>query len=203
MLRSCPSKRCQTLLPLSLPRDSFCVAHTVFFRSTVSSPAIYSVPVMSTPSSLQMTLAMALVKSKPADTTIRAYLVQLRADIQSTRGPQIGEARERHLDNVAYWKTKYEAAESKCIELQHRIVQLERERDMLEHQAGNQNTSAASSTTRKRGTSKQQAAAPKTSKKMKTSKARAPDPHELDPNDTISDDLSFLDGLGKGMSPTF
>ncbi|KAF2799315.1 hypothetical protein K505DRAFT_294774 [Melanomma pulvis-pyrius CBS 109.77] len=84
------------------------------------------------PSKLQIALAIAILKTKPDGVTVRDHILCLRSHLK--RGPQrfTEEEEHRHLDSVTYWRERYERAETKCHELEHRNAQLGRANDALQ-----------------------------------------------------------------------
>jgi hypothetical protein len=159
------------------------------------------------PSKLQIALAIAILKTKPDGITVKGenpesslilrlltaleYLICLRS--HSKRGRQIfaEEQQHRHLDSVAYWRERYERAEAKCHELEHRNIQLERANDAL--QAQHVLISPPISSKRK-GDARKQAA----SSKRPRGTPEVPENSAMAAQGTFGDDLDILDGLGEG-----
>jgi hypothetical protein len=181
-------------------------------HSTSASMALNASPLPTgiVPSKLQIALAIAILKTKPDRITVRGkcltagltprlltateYILHLRS--HSKRGRQLftEEQQHRHLDSVAYWRERYERAESKCHELEHRNVQLERANDALQIQYTPVNPSVSP---KRKGDARKQAA----SSKRTRGTPEIPDNSVMAAHGTFGGDLDTLDGLGEGKYP--
>jgi hypothetical protein len=181
-------------------------------HSTPTSMALNASPLPTgiMPSKLQIALAIAILKTKPDRITVRGkclnaglkprlltiteYILHLRS--HSERGRQIftEEQQHRHLDGVAYWRERYERAEAKCQELEHRNVQLERANDALQIQYTPVNPSVSP---KRKGDARKQAA----SSKRTRGTPEIPDNSVMAAHGTFGGDLDTLDGLGEGKYP--
>ncbi|KAF2180900.1 hypothetical protein K469DRAFT_590807 [Zopfia rhizophila CBS 207.26] len=150
------------------------------------------------PSKLQIAFALAVLKSKPDGIAVRDYILQLRNHLRQGRQPIAEDSQHRHLDSTAYWREQYEKADTKCQELQGRIIQLERETETLQRRADVEsvNASTTASSKRKRDAGKQTNS--KSLKRARLSQEKSSDSLAVAVQDTFADDLDVLDGLGEG-----
>lgn len=109
------------------------------------------------------------------------------------RGPQrfTEEEEHRRLDSVAYWRERYERAETKCHELEHRNVQLERANDALQIQ---QVPVGLQGSTKRKGEAHKQ---DRSSKRLRGA-PEVPENSMMGAQGTFAGDLDVLDGLGEG-----
>ncbi|KAF2269787.1 hypothetical protein CC78DRAFT_564477 [Lojkania enalia] len=148
-------------------------------------------PSKAAPSGVQVALAIAILRSKPKDITVRNYVQQLRSYLRAEHRTA-GNDNRRHLDSVMYWKDQYEVSEEKCRGLEHRITQLERANDALQSRQNVESVHTETSSKRKRGVKKQA----KTSKRSKVSD-NISDPFAPATQDMLAVDSDVLDPLGE------
>ncbi|KAK2754563.1 hypothetical protein FQN54_006964 [Arachnomyces sp. PD_36] len=84
-----------------------------------------------TPSNAQLALALAVVKFKPSNTTIKDYILGIRGHIKGGRQERDWNVPESHLESIAFWQQAYEKSESAQSQLLDRIYELERRNDAL------------------------------------------------------------------------
>ncbi|KAF1938442.1 hypothetical protein EJ02DRAFT_446848 [Clathrospora elynae] len=83
------------------------------------------------PSREQTALAIAIIRTKPAGTPVRDYVLQLRAYIQ--RGQNLTQQTDpaHYLDLVAYWQEQCRRAQDECDRLRSINTKLERSNQLL------------------------------------------------------------------------
>ncbi|PGG96737.1 hypothetical protein AJ79_09465 [Helicocarpus griseus UAMH5409] len=77
------------------------------------------------PSQPQLALALAIVKSKPSNISIKDHILDVRRHIHNGRTHQGPEIPEKHLDSITFWREAYEKSESAQSKLLDRIYELE------------------------------------------------------------------------------
>ncbi|KAF2758897.1 hypothetical protein EJ05DRAFT_484992 [Pseudovirgaria hyperparasitica] len=120
-----------------------------------------------TPSGLQVAFALAIVRSKPADVSVREYMMRLRGHLKE--GPLYRQRSPQWVvDQVAFWKSQHEAAEESRSELQARVTDLEQKIKLLkdptdapESPSGAAHTTSVKSCKRKQSVSTRPAKKPK------------------------------------------
>ncbi|KAF3483444.1 uncharacterized protein GIQ15_02768 [Arthroderma uncinatum] len=81
---------------------------------------------LSRPSQFQLALALAVVKSKPSDTSIREHILKLRNYISTGKRTYVETSgQENHLDSTAFWREAYEKSEAAQSKLLDKIYELE------------------------------------------------------------------------------
>ncbi|KAF2203244.1 hypothetical protein GQ43DRAFT_275964 [Delitschia confertaspora ATCC 74209] len=153
------------------------------------------------PSKLQMALALAVVQSKPDDTTIRDYILRLRSHLRYQPPIITGGTHRHHFDNVGYWRDQYERSNAQCRKLESRIIHLEQEKEMMQSQAENGiGLVAAANSKRKETVTKQLPT--RTSKRTKNALDKPLNTGGLarPRQDSFSEDFADLGGLGQAGS---
>ncbi|KAF7593355.1 hypothetical protein BBP40_011645 [Aspergillus hancockii] len=81
----------------------------------------------------QLALAMAIVKQKPINLTIREYILQIRQNIKNSKTADrfYTEDRDKFFDSVSFWQKAYEKSEAEQSKLLDRIYDLERRNEAL------------------------------------------------------------------------
>lgn len=158
------------------------------------------------PTRTQIALAIAVIRSKPSDVSVRGesrsfhlrnqqadrleYILQLREHVKQGANPNLAQDQGHYLDLVTYWQEQCKIAQSECDRLQGLNIKLERSNHMLATQtatsAGVNNAVAPKPTKRKTQT----AASTRPSRRQPQSVA--------DTEDMIEQDSGFLDALGEG-----
>ncbi|BCR88708.1 uncharacterized protein ACHE_41272S [Aspergillus chevalieri] len=88
----------------------------------------------SLPSPAQLALAMAIVKHKPADLSIRDYILQIRSYIMTAKDPDFNPVSSqpgKFFDSVSFWQQAYEQSEAEQSKLLDRIFELEQRNTAL------------------------------------------------------------------------
>ncbi|GAB1206524.1 hypothetical protein APSETT445_005214 [Aspergillus pseudonomiae] len=90
----------------------------------------------------QLALAIAIVKHKPADLSIRDYILNIRQHIKDTRDADKSYThdKDRFFDSVSFWQQAYEKSEAEQSKLVDRIYDLERRNEALSARLQVQNT---------------------------------------------------------------
>ncbi|KAF2014848.1 hypothetical protein BU24DRAFT_463592 [Aaosphaeria arxii CBS 175.79] len=70
---------------------------------------------------LRIALAVAVLETKPDDTTPREYILRLRAHLKVARGNAVGVRRQRFFDCIAYWKDRCEILDARVANLEKRM----------------------------------------------------------------------------------
>ncbi|KAF7616085.1 hypothetical protein AFLA_009587 [Aspergillus flavus NRRL3357] len=85
------------------------------------------------PSPAQLALAIAIVKQKPADLSVREYILRIRQHIKDTRDADKSytQDKDRFFDSVSFWQQAYEKSEAEQSKLLDRIYDLERRNEAL------------------------------------------------------------------------
>ncbi|KAF2659843.1 hypothetical protein K491DRAFT_712374 [Lophiostoma macrostomum CBS 122681] len=146
-------------------------------------------------SRVQVALAIAIVRSKPDELSIRDHLLKLRAHLKQGKQPVTDSGGHRHLDVGAYWRDRHDESEQRCRELEHRIVQLERAKDALQSRPDIEGIIAKDSRTTKRKGGANGSA--RSTKRVKASSDTV-DKSVKGAQGSFADDLETLDGLGEG-----
>ncbi|OAX84674.1 hypothetical protein ACJ72_00966 [Emergomyces africanus] len=77
------------------------------------------------PSQPQLALALAIVKSKPSDTTLKDHILEVRRHIYNGKTNHAPELPHKHLDSITFWREAYEKSESAQSKLLDKIYELE------------------------------------------------------------------------------
>ncbi|OJD21119.1 hypothetical protein ACJ73_07545 [Blastomyces percursus] len=93
------------------------------------------------PSQLQLALALAIVKSKPSNTTIKDHILKIRQHIHDGKAYHAPELPEKHLDSITFWREAYEKSESAQSKLLDKIYELEQRNAALLLKGGECNAS--------------------------------------------------------------
>ncbi|OJD17887.1 hypothetical protein AJ78_02059 [Emergomyces pasteurianus Ep9510] len=104
----------------------------------------------STPSQPQLALALAIVKSKPSDTTIKDHILEVRRHIYNGKICHIPELPTKHLDSITFWREAYEKSESAQSKLLDKIYELEQRNAALLLKAGKDNAAGTKASIVKR-----------------------------------------------------
>ncbi|KAL1954159.1 hypothetical protein VTO42DRAFT_1567 [Malbranchea cinnamomea] len=83
------------------------------------------------PSHLQLALALAIVRSKPANTTIKDHISSLRNYIKPGKRDPVSVTNDKHIDSAAFWRQAYEKSEAAQSHLLDRIYELEQKNESL------------------------------------------------------------------------
>ncbi|KKZ63638.1 hypothetical protein EMCG_02079 [[Emmonsia] crescens] len=102
------------------------------------------------PSQPQLALALAVVKSKPSDTTIKDHILEIRRHIHDGKTYHAPEMPEKHLDSITFWREAYEKSESAQSKLLDKIYALEQRNAALLLKRGEDNASGTKAPTAKR-----------------------------------------------------
>ncbi|KAL4860442.1 hypothetical protein BDV12DRAFT_209421 [Aspergillus spectabilis] len=86
---------------------------------------------LSCPSPMQLALALAIVKTKPAGQDIKEYVLQIRKNIKPSSDAEISHSPDQFFDSVAFWKQAYEKSEAEQSKLLDRTYDLEQRNDAL------------------------------------------------------------------------
>ncbi|KAF2087375.1 hypothetical protein K490DRAFT_65766 [Saccharata proteae CBS 121410] len=150
------------------------------------SMALASAPLDQKPSHLHLSLAAAVLQTKPATLTVRDYILQLRKHLRRDRRDYHDTDSDDYLHAVAYWAQQCEKAETTQEELQTRIFELERHVDELQSRSpeGKLAQTPAASSKKRKGAA--EPASERTSKKPKTSKKYS----SLEPMEPVCDNLT-------------
>ncbi|KAL2836377.1 hypothetical protein BJX68DRAFT_274541 [Aspergillus pseudodeflectus] len=79
----------------------------------------------------QLALALAIVKSKPANLDVREHILQVRQFIKTRREPEAFRSPEQFFDSVAFWKQAHDKSEAEQNKLRDSVYELEQCNDML------------------------------------------------------------------------
>ncbi|KAJ0425468.1 hypothetical protein BJY00DRAFT_308211 [Aspergillus carlsbadensis] len=79
----------------------------------------------------QLALALAIVKSKPANLDIKEYILQVRQFIKTSREAEAFRSPEQFFDSVAFWKQAHDKSEAEQNKLRDRVYELEQCNEML------------------------------------------------------------------------
>ncbi|KAB8270305.1 hypothetical protein BDV30DRAFT_215368 [Aspergillus minisclerotigenes] len=125
------------------------------------------------PSPAQLALAIAIVKQKPADLSVREYILRIRQHIKDTRDADKSytQDKDRFFDSVSFWQQAYEKSEAEQSKLLDRIYDLERRNEALSAKLQVRNTpfeEEQSSTKRKATVGEKAAGGATTRKRAKT-----------------------------------
>ncbi|KLJ09406.1 hypothetical protein EMPG_15176 [Blastomyces silverae] len=93
------------------------------------------------PSQPQLALALAIVKSKPSNTTIKDHILKIRRHIRDGKAYHAPEFPEKHLDSITFWREAYEKSESAQSKLLDKIYELEQRNAALLLKGGKCNAS--------------------------------------------------------------
>ncbi|KAL2800451.1 hypothetical protein BJX66DRAFT_332028 [Aspergillus keveii] len=83
------------------------------------------------PPSEQLALALAIVKSKPANLDIKEYILQVRQFIKTSREAEAFRSPEQFFDSVAFWKEAHDKSEAEQNKLRDHVYELEQCNEML------------------------------------------------------------------------
>ncbi|RAL14652.1 uncharacterized protein BO97DRAFT_432820 [Aspergillus homomorphus CBS 101889] len=83
------------------------------------------------PSPAQLALALAIVKQKPIETTMKDYFTHIRQFIKSVPPTDRPTNRDQYFDSVAFWQKAYERSEAEQSKLLDRIYELEQRNEVL------------------------------------------------------------------------
>ncbi|KAH4043155.1 hypothetical protein HBH98_231250 [Parastagonospora nodorum] len=178
------------------------------------SPSCPLFPGPTLPSRAQAALAITILRTKPANITIRDYLLRLREHCRPGRPAESPEEYEYYLDLVGYWREQCQKAHDECDRLQGIIIRLERSNHQLSQRT---NTfpeklpsvtstavpAKASPATHTRPSTANNGAkrhAPvsltRAPKRPRASATKAPEQSISQTQDGIESDFEFLEGLG-------
>ncbi|KAL2821560.1 hypothetical protein BJX63DRAFT_427556 [Aspergillus granulosus] len=79
----------------------------------------------------QLALALAIVKSKPANLDVKEYILQVRQFIKTSREAEVFHSPELFFDSVAFWKQAHDKSEAEQSKLRDRVYELEQCNEML------------------------------------------------------------------------
>ncbi|KAL1649135.1 hypothetical protein SLS58_001707 [Diplodia intermedia] len=105
------------------------------------------------PSKLHLAYALAVIRSKPPDLSVKDYILHLREHVRPKSKSNANKGSERHLDSASYWVQRFHQADAARAKLETKLTEHEREIERLKSELHSaQNTSAARATpsTRKR-----------------------------------------------------
>ncbi|KAF1835597.1 hypothetical protein BDW02DRAFT_282884 [Decorospora gaudefroyi] len=160
--------------------------------------SVPSSPIPILPSQTQTALAIAIVRSKPAGVQVRDYMLQLRAQVKRGRNPMEREDPGHYIDLVAYWKNQCQQAQDECDRLRTANIKLERSNHLLASQAGTPlrpdiEVDIQAPASKRRAASTSPVRGPKKPRSTQNKPARPP---IAAAQDTIENDLDFLEILG-------
>ncbi|PGH04599.1 hypothetical protein GX51_03432 [Blastomyces parvus] len=104
------------------------------------------------PSQPQLALALAIVKSKPSNTTIKDHILEIRRHIHDGKAYHAPELPEKHVDSITFWREAYEKSESAQSKLLDKIYELEQRNAALLLKGGEHNASETKTPGTKRKT---------------------------------------------------
>ncbi|EGC44491.1 conserved hypothetical protein [Histoplasma capsulatum var. duboisii H88] len=138
------------------------------------------------PSHPQLALALAIVKSKPSNTTIKDHILEIRRHIHDGKAYRCPEFPEKHLDSITFWREAYEKSESAQSTLLDKIYELEQRNATLILKNGECNASEPKSSLTKRkmngdGDSAKLSHSQKRSKTMKNGRLNTSRPQATTP----------------------
>lgn len=199
----CPYCFHNFLLYLALPPFRPCPLEAALLMASVSLPS----PAPLVPSHEQAALAIAVIRSKPAGTTVRGqysrllvrpgtvlilsdHLLRLRAQVR-----QLDQG--HYLDSVDYWQQECMRLQAECNQLRSVNIKLERSNQLLASRSGAAPASARLSPTgpKCKGATVSKA---RLSKRPKPAQQRTVQQAVAETQDTIESDSDFLDALGEG-----
>ncbi|KAH6625235.1 hypothetical protein C7974DRAFT_196629 [Boeremia exigua] len=164
-------------------------------------PKAQPVPRSIAPSSAHVALAIALIRTKPSNTSARDYIVQLRDQIRPGSSPSEHHEHGGYLDLVAYWKEQCRKLQDECDHLRHENSRLERSNHSLTHRSSCTSDAAPVNAM---NTSKRKARTSSPTRNVKRQKESQPVQRSVtETQEDIDDNMDFLDGLGQeGMNLT-
>ncbi|EQL37704.1 hypothetical protein, variant [Blastomyces dermatitidis ER-3] len=148
------------------------------------------------PSQPQLALALAIVKSKPSNTTIKDHILKIRRHIQNGKAYHAPELPEKHLDSITFWREAYEMSESAQSKLLDKIYELEQRNAALLLKGGESNASETNAPRTKRkingdGDSTVLSHAQKRAKTTKNGRLNTSRPQSKDFLSGTADELGF------------
>ncbi|KAL6711438.1 hypothetical protein ACN47E_004372 [Coniothyrium glycines] len=151
------------------------------------SPDTSATPPPIVPSPAQAALAIAIIRSKPVNCSVREYVSKLRGHVRRGQNPAFGLDADRYLDLAAYWREQYKTTEAECDRLRGINIKLERSNHLLT----NLSTPAIASDVIPQSP-KRKAATTSPARAQKKSKPT----QSATTQDIIEQDSEFLDTLG-------
>ncbi|OAL49046.1 hypothetical protein IQ07DRAFT_512640 [Pyrenochaeta sp. DS3sAY3a] len=152
------------------------------------------------PSQAQIALAIAILRVKPSNTSVRDYILALRSHIKGGRHPIDTPQRDQYLELVHYWHNEYQKTREECDRLRSLNVKLERSNRQLSLQCGmiTDQEEVSSQLAKRKSTSASSGTRPKRSRQAKQITTTQSGPDET--QEAIEKDAEFLDGLGEDGS---
>ncbi|KAF3049292.1 hypothetical protein E8E11_006044 [Didymella keratinophila] len=147
------------------------------------------------PSSAHIALAITLIRTKPAGTSTRDYVLQLRDQVRPGSPGAGYQSEEHYLELVAYWKNQCERLQEENDQLRSENTRLERSNHSL--------TTRTSCTpdfapVNAMNTSKRKTRAASPARNSKRPKGDQPvDRSVAETQEEIDEDMDFLDSLGQ------
>jgi hypothetical protein len=182
-------------------------------------PCTTPLPAPILPTCAQAALAIAIIRSKPADITVRGwshyrrrppvllncadYVRQLREHTQPGQPTNNAEEHEHYLDLVGYWQDQYQRAQEECQKLRSINIRLERSNQTLSQRTSETPYDERPSTATIVTSTKRKAPAPLTRapKRPKPSAYATSEQSNTHTQEGIENDYDFLEGLGEGNIP--
>jgi hypothetical protein len=164
------------------------------------------------PSRAQIALALTILRSKPAGIRVRGrniarycflqlklsdYVLRLRAQVKRGQNPIEQDDPGHYVDLVAYWKEQCQQAQEECNRLRTINTKLERSNQLLSSQSGTTPDHDASAPAAKRKAPP--AASVRSAKKPRATPQSQAQKSVAAAQDTIENDLDFLEVLGDGQ----
>lgn len=157
---------------------------------TRTSPSLTTVKV---PTREQAALAIAIIRSKPSNLSVRDFISQLRQHVRHGIDPAADQQLSQYIDLVAYWQDRCRQAQDECDRLQSLNIKLERSNHILTSRVDlsidDIHDQVPSSPRRKA-----RVASPVRTRKRPQQKATQQS--VADAEDAIENDSDFLDALG-------
>ncbi|KAJ4376301.1 mitochondrial 54S ribosomal protein YmL35 [Neocucurbitaria cava] len=148
------------------------------------------------PSCPQAALALVIIQSKPPTTSVRDYILELRAQVRHGQNPTYAQDSGHYLDLVAYWQEQYRRARNECDELRSINVKLERSNHSLSSRAS-ETISDGDTTVRTSKRKPPTGSSSRAQKRSRPTQQRSTRDALSEAQDVIESDADFLDGLGE------
>ncbi|KAL1619807.1 hypothetical protein SLS54_006403 [Diplodia seriata] len=137
------------------------------------------------PSKLHLAYALAVIRSKPPDLSVKDYILHLREHVRPKSKSNTNTGSERRLDSASYWAQRFHQADAARAKLEAKLTEHEREIERLKselHSAQNTSATRATPSMRKR----KDAVLPKSS-------APAVKRRKIVPNDSYASSVETVD----------
>ncbi|KAK7529177.1 hypothetical protein IWX49DRAFT_586568 [Phyllosticta citricarpa] len=117
------------------------------------------------PHPLHLAFAIAIIKSKPDELSVKDYILRLRESFRPRKDPLNQHASQQHFNAAAFWQKRCEGAEATQASLQAQIMDLERALDKMKVAAKREEEVSLAGASRKKTTRRAAESASRRSKR--------------------------------------